>query len=81
MRLDTANRSFASLLGASLLVGMFVFCGAFGCVLVVLVAKQIGGHGIDALSSGGHNLWPAVAFIAIIGGGVGAMASLGLEEI
>jgi BlaR1 peptidase M56 len=69
VRLDTANRSFAHLLGASLLVGMFVLCGAVGCVLVVLVASQIGRHGVDAFSSEGHSLWPAVVFIAIVGGG------------
>ena len=68
MRLDTANRSFAGLLGASLLASMFVFCGAVGCVLVVLVVRQVGTHGIDALT--GHSLWPAVAFIVIVGAGV-----------
>jgi Zn-dependent protease with chaperone function len=69
MKLDSANRSFASLLGAALLVGMFAFCGAVGCVLVVLVATQIGRHGIDALTGGDHALWPAVVFIAIVGTG------------
>ena len=69
MRLDTANRSFAHLLGASLLIGMFVLCGAVGCVLFVLVASQIGRHGLDAFSSEGHSLWPAVVFIGVVGGG------------
>ena len=68
MRLDTANRSFAGLLGASLLAGMFAFCGAVGCVLVVLVVRQVGSHGLDALTGG--SLWPAVAFIVVVGAGV-----------
>jgi hypothetical protein len=69
MKLDSANRSFASLLGAALLVGIFAFCGAVGCVLIVLVARQVGRHGIDALTADGHALWPAVVFIAIVGSG------------
>jgi Zn-dependent protease with chaperone function len=69
VKVDTANRSFATLLGASLLAGMFVFCGAVGCVLVVLVASEIGHHGLDALSTEDHDLWPAVVFIALVGVG------------
>lgn len=77
MSLDTANRSFAGLVGASLLAGMFVFCAAVGCVLVALVATQIGRHGLGALSSAGHSLWPAVTFIAIVGGG----AAVGIRSL
>ena len=69
MRLDTANRSFATLLGASLLAGMFALCGAAGCVLVLLVVVEITRHGLGALSSDAGTLWPAVTFIAIVGGG------------
>jgi Zn-dependent protease with chaperone function len=72
MRLDTANRSFATLLGASLLAGMFVFCGAVGCVLVILVASEVGEEGWRAFTSGGESLWPAILFIAIVGAGVAA---------
>ena len=69
MRLDTANRSFATLLGASLLAGMFALCGAAACVLVVLVVVEIARHGLGALSSDAGTLWPAVTFIAVVGGG------------
>lgn len=69
MSLDTANRSFAGLLAAALLAGVFIFCGAVGCVLVVLVVSRLSGHGLAGLHSGGHNLWPAVAFIAVVGAG------------
>jgi Zn-dependent protease with chaperone function len=70
VRLDTANRSFAALLGASLLGGMLVFCGAVGCVLIALVVSRVAQDGVGALDGGGRTLWPAVAFIAILGAGV-----------
>ena len=69
MRLDTANRSFAMLAGTALLAGMLVLCGGVGCVLVALVASQIARHGTAALTSSGHSLWPAVAFIVVVGSG------------
>jgi Zn-dependent protease with chaperone function len=69
VRLDTANRSFAGLLGASLLVGMFVFCGAVACVLAVLLVSRLAQDGIDALTSEGGAVWPALAFIAIVAAG------------
>jgi Zn-dependent protease with chaperone function len=81
VRVDTANRSFAGLLGASLLGGMLVFCGAVGCVLVALVGSRVGQDGIGALSPGGRTLWPAVAFIAIVGAGVVAGALSLLRQI
>jgi Zn-dependent protease with chaperone function len=74
---DTANRSLASLMGASLLVGMFAVCGALGCILAVLVASQIARHGIGALTSEGESLWPALVFIAVVGGG----AAVGLWSL
>jgi Zn-dependent protease with chaperone function len=69
MRLDTANRSFAGLLAAGLLAGMFIFCGAVGCVLVVLVVSRIAADGFGGLSNEGGDLWPALVFIAIVGAG------------
>jgi hypothetical protein len=69
VRLDTANRSFAGLLGVSLVAGLFVFCGAVGCVLVALVFSRLAQDGTGALSDDGDPLWPAVAFIAIVGAG------------
>ena len=77
MKLDTANRSFASLLSASLVAGMFIFCGAVGCVLVALVATRLAQDGLGALTSGGHALWPAVVFIALVGAG----AVVGIRSI
>jgi Zn-dependent protease with chaperone function len=77
LKLDTANRSFAGLAGASLLVGMFVFCGAVACVLFALVAARLAENGLGALAGDGEALWPAVAFIAIVGtGAVLGVASL-----
>lgn len=69
MRLDTANRSFAGLFGASVLVGMFAFCGAVACVLVGLVVARVAGDGLDAFTTSGDAVWPAAAFIAIIAAG------------
>lgn len=74
MKLDTANRSFAGLLGASLLGGMFIFCGAVGCVLVVLVVSRLAQDGLAALSTDGRTLWPAALFMAVVG--AGAIAGL-----
>jgi Zn-dependent protease with chaperone function len=67
MRIDTANRSFAALFGASLMAGMFILCGAVGCVLVGLVAAEVAKEGIGSLSEGGH--WTAALFVAVVGTG------------
>jgi Zn-dependent protease with chaperone function len=75
--LDTANRNFTTLLGVSLLAGMFIFCGAVACVLVALVAVRFGQDGFGALTSGGESLWPAAAFIALVGSG----AVLGIASV
>jgi beta-lactamase regulating signal transducer with metallopeptidase domain len=72
--LDTANRSFAGLLAAALLAGMLIFCGAVGCVLLVLVASRVAADGLGGVSSDDRDLWPAVVFIAIVG--AGAIAGL-----
>ncbi len=67
MRVDTANRSFAALFGASLMAGMVVLCGAVGCVLVGLVAAEVASDGIGSLAEGGR--WTAFAFVAVVGTG------------
>jgi hypothetical protein len=78
MRFDSANRSFAGLLAAALLAGAFIFCGAVGCVLAVLVISRVSQHGLAGVHAEGHDLWPAVAFIAIVGAGaLAGLASLG----
>lgn len=77
MRLDTADRSFAGLLGASLLAGMLAFCGAIGCVLLGLVVARLADGGGAALASDEVAFWPALAFIAIVGTG----AALGVGSL
>jgi Zn-dependent protease with chaperone function len=67
MRADSANRNFAALFGASLLAGMFIVCGAVGCVLVALVVAEVASDGIGSLSEGGR--WTAAVFVAVIGAG------------
>jgi Zn-dependent protease with chaperone function len=70
MRLDSANRSFAALVISSLLLGVYVLCGAVGCVLIPLIVSRVSHHGVSGLVDGSHNLLPAVLFVAVIGGGV-----------
>jgi beta-lactamase regulating signal transducer with metallopeptidase domain len=67
MRVDTANRSFGALFGASLMAGMVIFCGAVGCVLVGLVAAEVASDGLGSLSEGGR--WTAALFVAVVGAG------------
>jgi Zn-dependent protease with chaperone function len=74
MRLDTANRSFAGLAGASLITGMLALCGAVGCVLAALLVARLADDGFDALLSDGTAVWAALAFVAIVGSGAAAGA-------
>nr|MDQ4040801.1 hypothetical protein [Actinomycetota bacterium] len=67
MGLDTANRSFAALFGASLLAGMFVFCGAVACALVGQLVPEVAREGIGSLGQGAR--WTAVVFVAFVGAG------------
>ncbi len=69
MRLDTANRSFATLAISSLLLGVYVFCCAAGCVLVPLIVSRVSHHGIGGLADGSHNLLAAVVFVVLVGVG------------
>jgi Zn-dependent protease with chaperone function len=70
MGLDSANRNFTALVISSLLLGVYVLCGAVGCVLVPLIVSRVSHHGVSGLVEGGHNLLPAVAFVVLVGGGV-----------
>ena len=80
MRLDSANRSFAALVISSLLLGVYVLCGALGCVLVPLIVSRVAHHGLSGLVEGEHNLLPAIAFVLLIGGGIAVGArSLGRQ--
>lgn len=67
MRVDSANRSFVALFGASLMAGMFILCGAVGCVLVGLVVAEVASDGLGSLSGGGR--WTAAVFVAVVGAG------------
>jgi Zn-dependent protease with chaperone function len=77
MRLDTANRSFATLALSSLLLGVYVFCCATGCVLAPLIVSRVSHHGIGGLADGSHNLLAAVLFIVLVGAG----AVLGVRSL
>jgi Zn-dependent protease with chaperone function len=68
VRADTANRSFATLAAAALLIGMFVFCGAVGCVLLALLISRVAEAGPGTLVADGH--WVAVLFVVIVAGGL-----------
>lgn len=70
MRLDSANRNFAALVIASLLLGVYVLCGALGCVLVPLLVSRVSEHGLNGLVGGSHNLLPALAFVLLVSAGV-----------
>jgi Zn-dependent protease with chaperone function len=77
MRLDTANRSFLAMLGASL-VAVWLLCGAAACVLLSLVGYDVARHGVGALTSGEHDLRPAVVLLGLVGaGGLLGLWSLG----
>ena len=67
MRVDSANRSFVALLGTSLAAGMFLLCGAVGCVLVGLLIAELATDGLASLSDGGW--WTAALFVALVGTG------------
>ncbi len=77
MRLDTANRSFATLAISCMLLGVYVFCCAAGCVLVPLIFSRVSEHGIGGLADSGHNLLAAVLFVVFVGAG----AVLGVRSL
>jgi hypothetical protein len=56
VRLDSANRSFAALVIFSLLLGVYVLCGAIGCVLVPLLIARLSDHGLSGLVGHGQDL-------------------------
>jgi Zn-dependent protease with chaperone function len=69
VRLDTANRSFAGIAAVSLLAGMLALCGAVGCVLLALLVSRLADDGLSAFADEPDAVWPALAFIAIVGAG------------
>jgi len=72
VRLDTANRSLLGLIGASLMAGVWLLCGAAGCVLASLIAYRVA-HG-DVSSDA---LAPAAVFLAVVATG----AVLGVRSL
>lgn len=70
MRLDSANRSFAALVICSLLLGVYVLCGAVGCMLAPLIVSRVAHYGAGGLLDGGHDLLPALAFVVLVGVGM-----------
>lgn len=69
MRLDSANRSFAALVICALLLGMYVFCGAVGCVLVPLLVTRVAHDGLTGITGGGDGLLPALLFVGLVAAG------------
>lgn len=69
MRLDTANRSFAGLAVVSMLAGMLALCAGVGCVLLALLVPRLLNDGIGIFTSQPEAVWPALAFIVIVGAG------------
>jgi hypothetical protein len=70
VRLDSANRSFAALAISSLLLGVYVLCGAIGCLLLPLIVSRLSHHGLSGLLGHDQDLLPALAFVVLVGGGV-----------
>src|SRR6202046_1889730 len=70
MRLDSANRSFLTLMGVALLLGMYVLCGAIGSILVPLVMARVSHDGLSGLLHSGGSLLPVVLFIALVAVGL-----------
>jgi Zn-dependent protease with chaperone function len=81
VRLNTGNRNFVGLLGASL-VGFWLACGAGVCVLLSLLAYRVADDGLGVLTSGERDLRPALLFLALIGtGAVLGIASLWRQAV
>lgn len=70
MRLDSANRSFLALMSLTLLLGMYVLCGAVGSVLVPLLLARVAQDGLGGLWSSGGPLAPVALLIASVAVGL-----------
>jgi Zn-dependent protease with chaperone function len=79
IRWDRANRSFFTLVVVALLPYLFV--GVVGCGLLGFLAYQVASHGFGTLSSGGHDLWPAVGVFVLLGIGTGLAAWSGWRQL
>lgn len=68
MKLDSANRSFLALLGISLFV-LYLALGTGACLLLSMLGYELATGGLDALGDDGATVWPALAFLALVGAG------------
>lgn len=64
MRLNTANRSFFTLAGITLVP--YALLGLFGCGLLSVVAHRLATEGISGLHRPGEDLRPATVFFAVV---------------
>lgn len=67
MRLNSANRSFFTLVATALVP--YVLLGVFGCGLLSVVAFRVAAYGPGGLTRGGQDLRPAVVFFAVVAAG------------
>src|ERR1700722_11085671 len=70
MRLDSANRSFLTLMTVALLLGMYVLCGAVGSVLIPLALAHVSQYGPQGLASDARSLLPVLLFIVLVAAGL-----------
>lgn len=68
MKLDSANRSFLTLLGISLSV-LYLALGTGACLLLSILGYEVATGGLDALGDDGTTVWPALAFLMLVGAG------------
>jgi Zn-dependent protease with chaperone function len=71
MRLDRANRSFLVFVGAALLFGVTVLCGAIGDVLVPLSLARISHGGVLEMWRDRESLLAPFVFFVLIAAGLG----------
>jgi Zn-dependent protease with chaperone function len=67
VKLDRANRSFVAILAITL--GAYLVLGAASCGILAILAYRVSVHGIAALTSGPHPLWPAALLLLFVGTG------------
>ena len=67
MRLNTANRSFFTLIATALVP--YGLLGLFGCGLLSVAAYRLAADGVGGLDRNGEDLRPAVLFFAVVAAG------------
>ena len=66
--MDRPNRAFATFMTASIVA--FVMLGMGVCVLYGIVGYRVQQDGVDALTVGGNDVRPALAFLAVVAAGL-----------